>query len=72
MHFVLDQTEQHSCGYESIILIHSENGGEDTPENIHLPSLIDDESSDIEKMEKIFSSRRKYHDTYKWTSLWKL
>ena len=37
-------------------MIHSDSGQEGTPENIHSPSEIDEESSDVEKMENIFSS----------------
>ena len=56
MHFFLDQTEHNSGGNESIILIHSDSGQEDTQEDIHSPSEIDEESSDVEKMGNIFSS----------------
>ena len=54
--FLLGQTEHNNGGNESIILIHLDGDREDTPENIHLPSVIDEESSDVEKMENIFSS----------------
>ena len=37
-------------------MIHSGSGREDTPENIHWPSAIDEKSFDVEKMENIFSS----------------
>ena len=56
VHFFFDQTEHNSGGNESIILIHSDSGGEDLPENIHSPTEIDEESSDVAKMENIFSS----------------
>ena len=39
-----------------MILIHSDSGQQDTPENIHSPSEIDEESFDVKKMENIFSS----------------
>ena len=37
-------------------MIHSDSEQEDTPENIHSPSEIDEENSDFEKMENIFST----------------
>ena len=53
VHFFFDHTKHKSGGNESIILVHSDSGGEDMPENIHSPT---EESSDVAKMENIFSS----------------
>ena len=37
-------------------MIHSDSGQEGKPENNHSPSVIVEKSSDVEKMENIFSS----------------